>query len=224
MNSKMKTKRFSSADLLLERVVNELIKKHKCHTVLLYGSRARGDATERSDYDLMGVRKGGSKFRIAERRDGSYLDVFVFPERDLKKVTEDHLYMKEAKVLIEKHEFGSQFVKKLKVVAKKPVQPLPPDEIQARRVWAHKMLERIAGGDIEANYRRSWLHEALLSDYFALRKMRYSGSKESFSWIKKNDLATYKLFERVLNKPSDLKLLKTLVERVTQLRLIKENI
>ncbi|MBO9666125.1 MAG: nucleotidyltransferase domain-containing protein [Bdellovibrio sp.] len=219
MKSSKKSKRYFNDDSFLEEAVNELLNKYKCHTVLLYGSHARGDATDKSDYDLLGVRKSGKNVRLAEKRNGTFLDVFISPEKDLKKIGEEHLYMKEAKVLVESGNFGSQFIRKLKTVAKKPYQPLPPDEIQTRRVWAHKMLERIEVGDIEANYRRSWLHEALLADYFALRKKRYGGSKESFAWLKKNDLPTYKLFENVLKKPTDLKLLKKLVERVTELKL-----
>ena len=38
---------------ILEQIVNELIEKFKCHTVLLYGSHARGDATSKSDYDAV---------------------------------------------------------------------------------------------------------------------------------------------------------------------------
>lgn len=215
---KSKSLPFQSADLFLQAAVNELISKYKCHTVLLYGSHARGDATAKSDYDLMGVRKSGSKVRFAEKRKGTYLDVFIFPQKDLRKVTEQFLYMKEAIVVFEAGTFGSQFVEKIKVLAKKPYQPLPPDEIKIRRVWAHKMLERIEVGDVEGNYRRSWLHEALLVDYFEIRKKRYSGSKEAFAWLKKSDLASYKLFEKVLAKPMDLGLLKKLVERVTKLK------
>lgn len=54
-------------DLVLKQLVYELIKKHRCHTVILYGSRARGDFTEQSDYDLMGVKKTGKKYRVAEK-------------------------------------------------------------------------------------------------------------------------------------------------------------
>jgi len=72
-------------DPFLVELVQELIDKNKCHTVILYGSRARGDATPQSDYDLMGVRKSGKKYRVAEKRNGIYLDIFVYPEMDLKK-------------------------------------------------------------------------------------------------------------------------------------------
>lgn len=210
---------FKHPDPFLQKWVRELIGKYKCHTVFLYGSHARGDATAKSDYDLMGVCAAGRKRRFANKVDGTYLDVFIYPQSWLKKVGEEHLYMKEAVVLVQRKNFGTRFLKQLKKAVKKPAPKLSADEFQIRRVWAHKMLERIAVGDIEAHYRRSWLHEALLSDYFALRKKRYWGSKESFSWLKKNDLITYKLFERVLKKPADLKELKKLVERVTRLKL-----
>ena len=215
----MKPLRFTSEDTFLQEAVNELIHKYKCHTVLLYGSRARGDATEKSDYDLMGVRKSGKKFRIGEKRDGKYLDIFVFSEKSLKKPGEEHLYMKDAKLLFDIDGYGSRFLRKLKILAKRPFRSLPDDEIQALGVWAYKMLERISIGDVEANYRRSWLQEQLLVDYFIIRKKRYTGSKASFAWLKKNDLGTYKLFEKVLMKPTDIKLLTKLVERVTELKL-----
>lgn len=213
--AKSKEKIFSHSDPFLEAAVNELIQKYKCHTVVLYGSRARGDETPKSDYDLMGVRKSGKKFRFAEKRDGKYLDVFIYLEKDLKKVDESHLYMKHAIVLFERNNYGTQFLKKLGQALKKKYKPLPADELQTKKVWAYKMLERIEVGDIEAKYRRSWLHEALLYDYFYLRKERFWGSKQSFDWLKKNDSDTYTLFGQVLDNPQDLKVLRQLVDRVT---------
>jgi hypothetical protein len=202
-------------DPLLTKLVGELIKKQKCHTVILYGSRARGDATPQSDYDLMGVRRSGNKFRIAEKRQGLYSDIFVYPEKDLKKVGEDYLYMNGGKVLYQKGNFGTTFLEKLKSASKRKYKPLPSDEIQTRKVWLHKMFDRIALGDIEGNYRRSWLHEALLADYFHIRKKRYLGSKQSFAWLKKHDPETYSLFDEVLQNPLHLSRLKALVEKVS---------
>ncbi len=207
------------ADPFLTELTQELIKKHKCHTVILYGSRARGDATAKSDYDLMGVRKSGKKYRVAEKRDGIYLDIFVYPEKDLKKIGEEHLCMDGAKILYEQGKFGTDFLKKLKAATKKKHMSLPDDEIKVRQVWLHKMFERITQDDIEGHYRRSWLHEALLYEYFNIRKMRYWGSKKSFEWLIKNDPVTYRLFDRVLRNPLNLKLLKKLVVRVSLLKI-----
>lgn len=75
----------------LQKVIDLLTKKYKCHTVILYGSRARGDATSASDYDIMGVRKSGKKLRLAKMFNESFLDVFIFSEKDLK-IVDDFIY------------------------------------------------------------------------------------------------------------------------------------
>ena len=121
----------------------------------------------------MGIRKAGKSYRAAEKRHGFYLDLFIYPEKDLKKVGEEHFHIDGGKVLFQKETFGPDFLKKLKAATKQKYQPLPMDEIQVRRVWLHKMYDRIAQGDIEGNYRRSWLHEALLYEYFNIRKKRF---------------------------------------------------
>jgi predicted nucleotidyltransferase len=101
---------------ILKQIISELTIKFKCHTVLLYGSHARGDATPKSDYDVMGVRKSGKKVRLAEKRNGVYLDISVFPEMDLKQVGESHLYLKGAPVLFQKGKFGDLFYKSLELL------------------------------------------------------------------------------------------------------------
>ena len=214
-----KTRKKMTEDDYLKFAIEELIKKYKCHTIVLYGSRARGDATPKSDYDIMGVKKSGKKLRVAEKMNGSYLDIFIFPEKELEVVDDNFLYMKGAKIIYQKDNFGTQFLKKLNQALKKKFIPLPNNEIKARRVWLHKMLERSLLDDIEGLYRRSWLQEALLMDYFNIRKKRYWGSKESFQWLKKNDLKTYRLFEKSLKTPTDYKTLKRLVEQVSELKI-----
>lgn len=52
-------------DAVLQFIVDELISLHHCHTIILYGSRARGDFTVTSDYDVAGIREKGDKQRIA---------------------------------------------------------------------------------------------------------------------------------------------------------------
>ena len=51
----------------LTRFIREMNTAHRCHTVILYGSRARGDATAASDYDPIGFRKSGAAIRDARR-------------------------------------------------------------------------------------------------------------------------------------------------------------
>jgi uncharacterized protein len=42
----------------LARLVDEIVTRHGCHTVVLYGSRALGTATSESDWDMLGIREG----------------------------------------------------------------------------------------------------------------------------------------------------------------------
>jgi uncharacterized protein len=204
-----------TSDKILDDVLSELIRKHRCHTVLLYGSRATGRVTPTSDYDIAGIRKTGRTQRIARRQDGYYLDIFVFAERDLKFVDSRFSYLDGAKVLFRKGQFGSRFLRRLKLALKKRPKTLPADEIGARKVWAFKMLDRAALEDVEGHYRRSWLQTALLEDFFLVRRKQYKGSKAAFSWLHTYDLKTYRLFEDVLKNPGDLKRLRLLVQRVT---------
>lgn len=203
-----------SADPVLDRITQLLRKQYRCHTIILYGSRGRGTPSEGSDYDVMGVRKTGKRFRIARKERGAYLDIFVFPEKDLRSIDESLLYMKDARVIFQEKLFGTRLVTKLQKALRKGPALLPEDEMQARRVWSCKMLERARQKDIEGNFRRSWLQMALLEDYFLLRGKRFLGSKASFEWLEMNDTKTFKLYDRSLKNPSNLDILKRLIDRV----------
>lgn len=76
-------------DPLLERFVHLLVKEHECHTVILYGSRARATHVPTSDYDLLGIREGGEDTRDARLIDGVFLDAFVRTEKTVIEQPED---------------------------------------------------------------------------------------------------------------------------------------
>lgn len=60
------------------------------------------------------------------------------------------------------------------------------------------MLDRAKRGDIEGHFRRAWLLNALLEDYFALRGLWYEGPKRSFEWLRDHDPETASLFAKAL--------------------------
>lgn len=202
-------------DALLSYCRDELLGRHACHTVILYGSHARGDATPASDFDLVGFSAGApAKLRDARLHEGRYLDLFVFPPADYAKAREEHLYMRGGKILHDERGEGARFLRELDQLHGTPPPPLPEDEKQARRVWARKMIERGARGDLEGNFRLAALKAALLEDYFALRDRRYAGSKEAFAWMAAHDPETHAAFARALAPKAGVPELEALLARI----------
>lgn len=203
-------------DSNLQKIIHELTVVYGCHTVILYGSRARGDHTLQSDYDVMGIRATGEKLRDAREVNGAYWDLFVYSDSEIAAPTVDQIHIRGGVVLLERDQIGTRFLLALDELFQKGPKPLPRDELQTKKVWAKKMLDRAAIGDDEGNYRRTWLQFALLEDYFAFRHQWYLGSKAALQWLKANDSAGFQLFSQCLKSPSDLQLLKQLAEHVTE--------
>jgi predicted nucleotidyltransferase len=202
------------ADPVLKQIIKALVQKG-CHTVILYGSRARGDFTQASDYDVLGVSsKRKAVTRIAKKMGHHYWDVFIFPERDLKNVGESHLYMKDGVVLLDKNKFGSHFLARLKKLDRVAPKKLAAWDVQLRKTWTEKTFKRSQSNDPDGNFRRLSLITTMLEDYFALRQKRYNGSKESLAWLKAHDSPSYRLFLTVLRSPRNDAALRKLVKRV----------
>ncbi len=201
-------------DKILTAVVDELCNVHGCHTVILYGSRAKGTHTPSSDYDLLAIRPTGESLQELRLWNGNYLDIFIYNEDDIINIDASFLRVREGIVLTEQENWGQRLLQQVNAlfVAGPPV--LSSSEIELRRGWSYKMLKRIAKGDIEANYRRAWLLFTLLEDYFSLRQMWYPGSKESWIWLKNHDPDAYTAFEQALQAEASLATIESLVKKV----------
>lgn len=203
-----------NTDSNLREITKLLTTKYKCHTVILYGSRARGVPTRVSDYDVVGVCNRGAKTRIAKKANGVYWDVFIYSEKDLKTLSDQQLGWRDAKILFARGNYGRNFIRRLQKFIKKPFKPLPSYEIEVTKAWSEKQLDRIAVGDVQGLYRRTELQQAAVADYFHIRHQRFLGPKAGLEWLQKNDPVTFKLFSQVYKNPTDMKALKTLVDRV----------
>jgi hypothetical protein len=203
-----------SDDPLIRQIADELRERHGCHTVILYGSRARGDQRPNSDYDLLGIRDGGERMRDARLWRGAYLDLFIYPEQLVEQPDETMLQWLGGVVLFQKSQIGDTLLARLDELFRAGPAPLPPDERQTRRVWAGKMLERAREGDAEANYRRAWLLTALLEDYFQLRDQWYLGPKRSLAWLREHDPSAYAAFDTALQPGASLDQIAALIGHV----------
>ena len=98
-------------DQIIEIIVKELNEKFNCHTIILYGSRARGDFNENSDYDVAGFSSDvSSKINYAKEIDEKYFDAFIFPDTKLREnvalESSKYLHLKGGLILHEQNSFG----------------------------------------------------------------------------------------------------------------------
>lgn len=207
------------SDPILTAIVRTLRHKYRCHTILLYGSRARGQTTPTSDYDVVGVSARGPKTRIARKQDGKYWDVFVYPEKDLRKLGDQHLSWKQARILFCETRYGQQLLRRISALQAKPFRPHPGYEIKILKVWAQKQLERCRRHDIHGLFRRAEFLAALVDHYFMIRQRRFWGPKEGFAWIERYDPTTYRLIKRALKAPTNLSYLRTAASHVYRVSL-----
>jgi predicted nucleotidyltransferase len=201
-------------DPVLSAIVDELVASHGAHTIVLYGSRADGSASAGSDYDIAAFAGIGRTTRITRPVGDAFLDVFVYPEEQLESTPEDFLKLVGGRVLRERGDAGRRLIERAERLLERGPEPLPPDERRALGDWAQKMLVRMARGDAEGDYRRTWLLTDLLPDYFQLRGLWYRGPKKSFAWLAEHDPATHAAFQAALASGAQDAAIRTLVEAV----------
>jgi hypothetical protein len=190
---------------------------HGCHTWILYGSRARGDAHPTSDIDLLGIRDGDEPDRDTGLWQGLFLDAFIYPTTRFETLGEDWLHLHGGRILQERDGLGTRIITASAAAVATDPPPLPAHERRGLIAWHHKMVQRIAGrgpDDVEAHYRRAWLLMQILEDYFVLRGRRYRGPKESLMWLAAHAPADHAAFAAALAPGADLALIEALVGRV----------
>ena len=137
----------SNQDEILADIRNWLEAELECHTIILYGSRARGDAHIDSDYDIIAFRDGDHPvLRETGHWRGGQLDLFVYPTARLANADETLLHVRGGKVIAERGTLGAEFLAELERIYRQPPTPLSKDEIDVKRNWAHKMVQRAARG------------------------------------------------------------------------------
>jgi predicted nucleotidyltransferase len=188
---------------------------HGCHTIILYGSRARGDADAGSDVDLLCIRDDGPALRDSRFIDGVYFDAFVCPRDAVATPDPALLRILGGHVMRERDGEGIALLDRVRALFDKGPGPLPADEQTARIVWAHKMLDRIRDNDgSEASYRRLSLVVQALEDYFALRALWFRGPKVAFPWLLTHDDAAHHAFETAMQPAAGHDALVALVDGV----------
>jgi hypothetical protein len=209
----------SDPDPIIAALVERLQRDAACHTIILYGSQARGDATPESDYDVIAFRdQDGPVVRETGRWRGALMDLFIYPSARAETADMDLIHIRGGKVLVERGGLGRRLLDELDALHARGPEPLAPDELSARRAWCWKMLDRAGRGDLEGDYRRVWLLTLLLETYFALRNTWYPGSKAAFAHLRTADPTAFALFEAALVPGAPIEAIAALVEAVNGAR------
>lgn len=197
-------------------LVEELQRVHGPHTIILYGSRARGDATPDSDIDVAAFADVATMTRDARLWRGMFLDGFIYPSAVAVAATPEPELLKlvGGRVLLDDRGLAGPLLDRLTALDREPPPAVAEDHCQMLRMWTRKMLPRIRRGDIEAHYRQHWLLYQLLEDYFTLRGQRYRGPKLALATLREDAPATLAVFERALAPGASFDALEALVDHV----------
>jgi predicted nucleotidyltransferase len=173
-------------------LIAELRRAHRAHTVVLYGSRARGDATADSDIDVAVFTDAPTADRDARRWRGTWLDAFVHPTADLHAPPSiEQLKLDGAQVLVDDRGLAGPWLARIHAWIARGPAPLSEADARLRRSWAHKTLARLGRADDEALHRFHLLLVQLLEDDFALRGEWYRGPKQGLHDLRVRRPTTY---------------------------------
>jgi predicted nucleotidyltransferase len=202
-------------DNFLLRVVADLQAKYKPEIVILYGSRARGDNTPKSDIDVACFTESTKPIKDARDFEGLYLDAWVYSSKTMSAANDELLRLADGYCLYDLEGKGAAFLQELQQRISQGTKQLSTADIEHTKQWIEKMFDRAQNSDIESLYRRYWLAIDLLQIYFNLRGQWYFGPKKSLSWLKENNSVGYDLFSQVYSHEINLSDLSELVEYVT---------
>lgn len=194
-------------------LINELVVKENCHTIILYGSYARGDHNAHSDVDVIGICQTGDFHRIARPFHGVVLDVFIYGQENLPSA-ESLLRISDGIVLLEKDSLGTDLVRNVNTILNAPPTLPKSWEVQTDVVWIDKMLTRASVGDTEGDFRRHWLLTSLLEFWYSWNRMHYLGSKQSLKILEIEYPEVFELFRRALKPTADISDIKLLADAV----------
>lgn len=214
------------SDQRIPEIISYLKDKYGADTVILFGSRARGKATEKSDYDLIVFIKNGEKREINEVYQKAHLQIFLQPHSYDEEALLSYPsgICEEATILIQKQQSGEEFLRRLEEAYQSNSKTdssdsKDSDDIALTRQNSVNLLitnlKRSSSGDIRENYYRHKYLMIALNKYFTIRKLPSDkGASKSLEWIQENDPLTYVAFEKAYRPDASIHNLHHLLIRV----------
>jgi len=103
-----------------DALIDELRRLHGAHTLILYGSRARGDATAESDVDVAAFADVEATTRDARLWEGVFLDAFVHPTAVAAAAPDvEMLKLERSRVLLDERGLARPLLERVAALAAK---------------------------------------------------------------------------------------------------------
>lgn len=196
-------------------LVADLRSRHpSCHSIVLYGSLARGDATPHSDIDVLCALTEGEASSDTRPWRGRDLDAWLYPSATMKP--DDFLHLADGEILWSTSDWVEPFLAQVREALQRGPIPLAAAEKNTRRQWFEKMIRRVQRGDVEAHYRYHWMLTDLLPTYFALQDRWYLGSKQALRWLQEHEPPVHSLFAALYDPSCLLETGCSLVAQILQ--------
>lgn len=200
-------------DRIEEALIHYLKDTYKCEIIILYGSYARGEATEESDLDVLCLCKNQAEQNDTSILEGKKLDVWV---KNLDELAhpESYLHIVDGRLILDQAQRGAVFLEKVKEIYKKGPPPTPKGQKQFLIDWMKKMYIRSKKGDTEGHYRYHWLMKDFLEIYFQINDRWYEGPKKALKWLQVHDEDLYTLYADILRGENASEQMLRLIERL----------
>ncbi len=204
-----------------DALADEMARRHGAHTVLLYGSRARGDASERSDVDVIAVRPSGGAARDLRPWRGWALDVHVHDEAGVEALLSARSPdLRDAIVLRQRDGLGDRIVAAVRARLAEPPPALSPADAAALWAWGDKMRARVAHPDpLLAAYHRATLLVESLPAWAEVRRRWFHGGKAALASLAVEDPTTRDAYEVAARPGADVADFLRLLDAVFDARL-----
>lgn len=184
-----------------EQIIRYLTETYRPRAILLYGSYARGDADENSDFDCMIIVDDKSLAHDDSVIAGVQLDCFIFTAREAAEGDPDALLNAHDAEIALDDGAGSALRERVRAYIQSHATT-DPEEKRFIISWIQKTLRRAQKDDDEGRFRAIALLAESLEDYCLLRDRFYPGSKQGFADLRENDPKGYALLHDAIATPA----------------------
>ena len=197
-------------------LVDFLSAAYECHTLILYGSRVEGGATEHSDWDLVAINTWERPTLYNETIAGvGEVNAFIYPEAhiqsphmvDILNLKQFCFGLRHGRVLIEKDGLGQKIVTEAQRVFETPPTTIPSFHDSLVHFYSETVLDTMDDPEKPDLVKHCRHHEVIvksLFNYFTLRGQLRPPAKDALRFLQAERPEHYAAFAKAAARGADI--------------------